>query len=60
MSDLTSELQNIFEQLRSFVDAFDKPEITKPLAALEKSAEQVGKHGAIHGLGINPAFTTTI
>ncbi len=43
MSDLISELQGIHEQLQSFVESFDKPEIAKPLDALEKSAEEVGK-----------------
>jgi hypothetical protein len=43
MSELVSELRRIHEQLQSFAESFDKPEITKPLDALEKSAMEIGK-----------------
>jgi hypothetical protein len=43
MSELVSELQGIFEELNSFGESFNNPEIAKPLDALEKSATDVGK-----------------
>ena len=43
MSELVSELQDIYEQLQSCADNLNKPEIRKPLDALEKSATEVGK-----------------
>jgi Predicted nucleotide-binding protein containing TIR-like domain len=43
MSDLVSELQSIYEELQSVTENLDKPEIVKPLDALEQSANEVGK-----------------
>jgi hypothetical protein len=43
MSELVSELQAIHEQLQSSAESFNKPEIAKPLDALEDSATEVGK-----------------
>ncbi len=43
MSELVSELETIHGELEEFAKTFDKPEITKPLNALEKSALEVGK-----------------
>src|SRR5579862_5139851 len=43
MSELVSELQDIFEELQSFIENLSKPEIVKPLEALEKCATEFGK-----------------
>lgn len=43
MSELISELETIHGELQEFAKSFDKPEIAKPLDALEKSATEVGK-----------------
>jgi hypothetical protein len=43
MSELVSELQAIYEELQSFAESLNKPEISKPLDALEKSATEAGK-----------------
>jgi hypothetical protein len=43
MSELISELQSILEELQSIGENFNKPEIAKPLDALEKTATEVGK-----------------
>ena len=43
MSELVSELQHVSEELQSFAESWGKPEIVKPLEALEKSANEVGK-----------------
>ena len=43
MSELVSELKGIYEELQSFVDAFNVPAILKPLEALEESAIEAGK-----------------
>jgi hypothetical protein len=43
MSELVSELQDIFKELQSFVENLSRPEIVRPLDALEKSAAEVGK-----------------
>jgi hypothetical protein len=50
MSELIAELQNIFEQLQSFEESWNKPEIVK-LEALEKSATAVGKAWSHSWLG---------
>ena len=43
MSELVSELQSIYEELQSLAESLNKPEIIKPLNALEDSATEVGK-----------------
>ena len=51
MSELVSELQSIFEELNSFTESLNKPEIVKPLDALEKSATEIGKAWSHSWLG---------
>src|ERR1039458_855431 len=51
MSEIVTELRNIYEDLESFVQSFDKPEIAKPLEALEKSATEIGKAWSHSWLG---------
>lgn len=51
MSELVSELRSICEQLQSFAENFSKPEIMKPLDALENSATEVGKSWGHSWLG---------
>jgi hypothetical protein len=43
MSELISELKSIYEGLQSFAESLNKPEISKPLDAVEQSAIAVGK-----------------
>jgi hypothetical protein len=43
MSEVVTELKGIYEELQSFAESFNNPEIAKPLDALEKSASEVGK-----------------
>jgi hypothetical protein len=43
MSELVSELRGIWEQLQSFAESLNKPELIKALDALEDSAAEVGK-----------------
>jgi hypothetical protein len=43
MSELVSELQGIYEELQSFAESLDEPEILKSLNAVEQSAIAVGK-----------------
>jgi hypothetical protein len=43
MSELVSELRTIYDDLQSVVQTFEKPEFVKPLAALEDSANEIGK-----------------
>lgn len=51
ISELVSELESIHQELQSFAKGFDKPEIAKPLDALEKSAMEVGKAWSHSWLG---------
>jgi hypothetical protein len=43
MSELVTELKGVYEELQSFAESLNQPEIVKPLDALEKSATEVGK-----------------
>jgi hypothetical protein len=43
MSELVSELQDIYEELQSLAENLNKPNIRNPLDALENSATEVGK-----------------
>jgi hypothetical protein len=43
MSETVTELKSLFEELLSLAETLGKPEIAKPLEALEKSATEVGK-----------------
>src|SRR6202035_4697226 len=43
MSEVVAELKGIYGELRSVAESLDRPEIVKPLDALEKSATEVGK-----------------
>src|SRR5882724_7873355 len=43
MSELLSELQNIYEQLQTHVESLSRPEIVTPLDVLQSSATEVGK-----------------
>ena len=43
MSTLTSELNDIQDQLQSFVESAESLDVTVPLTKLENSATQVGK-----------------
>src|SRR5581483_11988767 len=43
MSELISELKNIYDELLAIVESFEKAEIAGPLDALENSANQVEK-----------------
>lgn len=43
MSTLTSELNDIQDQLESFVESAEPPDVTVPLKKLEDSATQIGK-----------------
>lgn len=63
MSNLAAELREIFENLMSMTSVFDKPEIIKPLEALENSANDVGKawsgswfgyHSRVYYTGLEP------
>jgi hypothetical protein len=51
MSELVSELQIIYEELQSFVERSNRPDISQPLAALEQSATEVGKAWSHSWLG---------
>jgi len=43
MSEAVTELKGIYQELQSFAESLNKPEIIKPLDSLEKSANKVGK-----------------
>lgn len=49
MSEIVAELRAIYDDLMSFIQNFDKPEVAKPLDALDKSATEIGKLGVVHG-----------
>jgi len=51
MTELVSELETIHGELQEFAKTFEKPEIAKPLDALEKSATEVGKSWGHSWLG---------
>jgi len=43
MSETIAELKGIYDEVQSFIESLGRPEIVKPLEALEKSASEVGK-----------------
>jgi len=51
MSELVSELESIHRELQSILEGFDKPQIVKPLDALDRSATEVGKAWSHSWLG---------
>jgi hypothetical protein len=57
MSELVSELQGIYEELQSFAESLDEPEILKSLNAVEQSANAIGKAWGHSWFGINLAST---
>jgi Predicted nucleotide-binding protein containing TIR-like domain len=51
MSEIANELRDIYDDLDSFIQSYDNPEVAKPLEALEKSATEVGKAWSHSWLG---------
>ena len=63
MEDLVAEIRTIYGQLVSMAQAFEKPEILKPLESLEGASSEIGKawsnswfghHSRIYYAGLKP------